>query len=173
MEFCVALKLEKPTEDAVVQAGTESLNHTDYTPVLLRPIAVSMETQAVGTSDSEALLQLTTWGRTQLKFLKSFRSNQDRLPIPPLPMILVTGHVWKAYFLHIDPHQSGQTEMAILWEGHELGQTNTVLGIFSIVACLQYLYEWVHTEYRPWFEKDILQPLMDGVGVFAVQGLPE
>ncbi len=33
------------------------------------------------------------------------------------------------------------------------GTTSSLLGVYQIIATLQYLAHWSHTVYRPWFRR--------------------
>jgi hypothetical protein len=168
VDFCIALKMNKATETAAMRSAA-SLNHTDYNAVRCNPIAISIETKCFGADDPEAILQLTTWGCAQVTFLRQFYRYDDIsvTPLPPLPMILIAGHSWTLCFLHVaDPEASEGG--AILWTGLEIGNTRSALGIYCIIACLQYLYDWVEKVYRPWFESQISDPLVEGLGTFVL-----
>jgi hypothetical protein len=170
VDFCVSVQLDlaryKPALHRIA-----SLNHTDYNPLRYQPIAISIETKSYGPNDPQAILQLTTWGCAQLVLLQSFRrvdhSNSVRHPHPPaLPLIVVAGHTWTLHLLHVRSWEAGreQESEATLWMGVEIGNTRSAAGIYALVACLQYLFDWTQTVYRRWFEDEILNPLANGSG---------
>ena len=37
-----------------------------------------------------------------------------------------------------------------------LGETGSVAGIYQLIAAIRRLAQWVHDDYRPWFETQVL-----------------
>lgn len=40
-----------------------------------------------------------------------------------------------------------------------IGDTLTYKNVLPVIKMAQFLLHWAHTEYRPWFDKNILVPL--------------
>jgi hypothetical protein len=176
VDFCVVLKFYEGSESGVQIAGkdihrelrnkgVEYLNHTAYSLVDERPIAVSIAS-ANGEGNRTALkVRLATWASAQIshihRLIKRTGSNPlfDDPMIPPLPLVSVHGHTWSLYYLEHD--FNGQC--AVLWDCGEFGSTESVLGACQVVACLQILMHWAEKIYRPWFEETILRPFLGGI----------
>jgi hypothetical protein len=66
----------------------------------------------------------------------------------------VQGHDWNCLFFE------GRLTHARVHRSYSVGSTENVVGAHAVVVALQYLMEWSQNEYRPWFDKMILQPLL-------------
>jgi hypothetical protein len=44
----------------------------------------------------------------------------------------------------------------IVWEHILLGSTQTILGVYQIIAALQVLGRWCNDMYRPWFKTHVM-----------------
>jgi hypothetical protein len=66
----------------------------------------------------------------------------------------VQGHDWTCLFF--EDHVDG----ARLLSGYSIGSSKNVIDAQAVITALQYLMEWTQTEYRPWFNDMILQPLL-------------
>ena len=68
-----------------------------------------------------------------------------------LPIITAQGHDWKSMLAEMPvPDQ-----VIIHWDVY-LGATNTMLGIYQLLAGVRRLAKWVHEKFRPWFMSEIL-----------------
>jgi hypothetical protein len=43
---------------------------------------------------------------------------------------------------------------------YSVGSTKNQVDAQAVIAALQSLMDWIQTEYRPWFDEMILQPLL-------------
>jgi len=76
------------------------VNHTDYSPLLCDPIAVTIETKIGGASTEEGRLQLGIWTaawHARMSALGVGGGKQGPL-LPTLPLILTHDHAWSLYF---------------------------------------------------------------------------
>lgn len=71
-----------------------SVNHTSYSPLLCRPITVSIETKGDGGSHKKANLQIGIWQSAQWRFLTDVAGSRAR-DFAFIPGIVVEGHEWK------------------------------------------------------------------------------
>ncbi|GJC90560.1 hypothetical protein ColLi_13398 [Colletotrichum liriopes] len=74
----------------------ESINHTEYAPLTLSPITVSIETKKPGGSEDAAKAQLSVWVSGQIN-----RLHQLLGPLPvgiTLPLLCVSGSMWQVLF---------------------------------------------------------------------------
>lgn len=102
MDFAICLELANAnTGRTLNQLGIHCLNHTDYSGVRYRPIAVSIETKAAYAGDAEATLQLSTWAKAQMLYLRQllYKAGKSSAQIITLPLVLVVGHEWRVYFI--------------------------------------------------------------------------
>lgn len=117
VDFCLALSDEDIQDRAVKTLQTElsssdtsvirSINHTEYTPLSYRPIAVNIETKASDGFAQEGRAQLAIWAVAHFERLRGLmrsRSGRDgiedtELVVPiGLPMLLISGGTWMLLF---------------------------------------------------------------------------
>ncbi|KAI0547246.1 hypothetical protein F4679DRAFT_597867 [Xylaria curta] len=128
-----------------------SINHTDYSPLLHRPIAISIETKRTNDDFEKARVQLMVWLAAQWVKLESMT---DRPP-DILPAIIIQGHDW--YLVVSTRADDGKK---FLWCKHNFGSTNTPLGIYKIAWTLRYLSRWAVDTHWSWFKRVYLE--LDG-----------
>ncbi|KAI0432834.1 hypothetical protein F5Y09DRAFT_300531 [Xylaria sp. FL1042] len=120
-----------------------SINHTDYAPLLRRPIAISVETKRTNDDFEKARIQLMVWLAAQWAKVESMT---DRPP-EVLPAIIIQGHDW--YLVASTRADDGKK---FLWCKHNFGSTGTPLGIYKIVWTLRYLSRWAVDTHWSWFK---------------------
>ena len=89
---------------------TASVNHTFYTPLLIRPVSVSIETKQTGEGWHMAMLQSGVWVAAQFAKLERLVidiGGGGVGAIPFLPLVVVQGHDW--FFLAASRGVLGQT----------------------------------------------------------------
>ncbi|KAI1421191.1 hypothetical protein F5Y12DRAFT_769074 [Xylaria sp. FL1777] len=152
VDFAVALapgrSVPERTVADLIEARREfmpglSINHTDYAPLLHRPIAISVETKRTNDDFEKARVQLMVWLAAQWKKIESVT---DRPP-DILPAIIIQGHDW--YLVASTRAGNGKK---LLWCKHEFGSTSTALGIYKIAWTLRYLSRWAINIYWSWFK---------------------
>ncbi|PVH91463.1 hypothetical protein DM02DRAFT_734165 [Periconia macrospinosa] len=131
---------------------TAAWNHTRYAPLQKRPVAISIETKLTGRDWDTAKIQMSIWVASQLNKLEELVTHEGRglSGLPFLPVIVIQGHEW--YFLAATRVQ-GET---VLWERVLVGSTQTILGVYQIVAAVQVLGRWCDDVYRPWFRAQVV-----------------
>lgn len=108
VDFCIYI--EPPEGDLAAQRLHAlsrrsigfSVNHTDYSPLCRRPIAVSAESKKPGEHLAEAHLQVTVWQDAQWSLLTSQASSADMIPF--LPSLVIQGHDWQFVATSRDTH---------------------------------------------------------------------
>ncbi|KAL8296325.1 hypothetical protein RB597_005754 [Gaeumannomyces tritici] len=164
VDFCLAFNPRWPlrpdgvgettTSEAINEVRTQidrmSINHTDFSPLLESPIAVSIKAKrADGPGTRDAQRQLGIWQVSHWVYLESMASSMDGLDF--LPSIHVVGHKWEfAAF-------SMKDGTPRLWAGFPIGDTTTVFGVYRIIWCLRRLARYSVEKYWPWFNKAILE----------------
>ncbi|KAL0929964.1 uncharacterized protein CTRU02_215173 [Colletotrichum truncatum] len=179
VDFCVFVNRESPRlTAAALLSPFQSVNHTDYPPLLRRPIAISIETKTPGDKWTEAVNQMSAWLIAQWDALDDMVARAQALDgdvaafnAPPspspgaarpspaaatglafLPGVIVQGHEW--YFIAITRAAAdGYTRR---WEKVLIGSTQSTEGVYKIVAVLQLLGRWVEDQYWPWFQRNVL-----------------
>lgn len=130
---------------------TQSVNQTTYTPLMFRPIATSIETKAEGGAE-EGKLQLgiwtSAWHRRMVSLMSMLKQRGDAdsrplwasvgrstevLQIVSVPLILVLGNEWKLIFA------CDRGDRLELLGEVPIGDTSTLLGLYTIVAVLHEL----------------------------------
>ncbi|KAK7428346.1 hypothetical protein QQZ08_005103 [Neonectria magnoliae] len=158
------------TQDLVID---RSINYTDYEPLTLRPVSISIETEASNGGTQEGKAQLAVWVAThfeRLRALQSFKRRQDRdaqrdecdhggapsledeVIAMALPLLLISGSRWRLFFA-LD-----QRDTIDVLETITIGDTDTLLGCYRVVAALRELAAWSETTFRTWLMKEVLLP---------------
>jgi hypothetical protein len=141
--------------------STSSANPTLHAPTRFVPTAVHIETKLTGEGMREAQSQLFSWLKrhvAKLRELLALAGHPGDSLIPALPIIIVQGHDWKCLFFE------DRLSDARVHTSYSVGSTMNEVGAYAVVAALQYLMDWGQNEYRPWFEKMILRPLLAKAG---------
>lgn len=158
---------------------TVSVNHTDYSPLQLRPIILSIETKRPGKDLDMAQLQIGVWQSSQWTFLRhcikaKLESTIDdagireKLTVQALdelgfiPGVIVQGHRWLFVFSTVDTktyQDDGKeytTYRTVLWTEQSFGSTQSHIKTYQIVAGLRKLAGWARDVYLPWHRKHVL-----------------
>ncbi|KAI8648697.1 hypothetical protein NCS57_01481900 [Fusarium keratoplasticum] len=128
-----------------------SVNHTGFSLLRDRPIAISIETKRYGGQERKAEFQLGIWLAAQWKLLAEQAAPEGLRELPFIPGIIVNGHEWK---MVAATYADGKTK---LWTNQEFGTTRSVLRTFQIVAALRRLRKWSLEEYWPWYKRYVLK----------------
>jgi hypothetical protein len=197
VDFCIVAELDQSVGDHRQQqheqqkalhahqqlsrrTPTLSVNPTDFAPLQLRPIVLSIETKTPGNELDAANLQMGVWHAAQWSFLDSAVAHsiratgapQSGVPgsqsssaleveisrlckervgrLPFIPGIVVQGHKWSLVLSTRDG------ESIILWTEWEFGTTQSMQNIFKIVAGLRELAAWCRNVYVPWWRENVL-----------------
>ncbi|KAK5108704.1 hypothetical protein LTR85_004262 [Meristemomyces frigidus] len=143
----------EPLRGTIYKSWNQSTLHT----IADSPLAVSIETKKAGENREKAEYQLSIWVHAQFKRLRILLQGSGRpegTALPALPLIIVQGAQWEFFVATQDAQ--GDT---VVWEHGSFGMADTRLGVYQIVAVLQYLIYWAQTEYRVWFEEYCLPQL--------------
>ncbi|KAK7704300.1 hypothetical protein SLS57_010549 [Botryosphaeria dothidea] len=113
-----------------------------------------IETKRRAIEEDEAEVQLSNWVSAHFTHLRLLSSDYGELSsesIPALPLILIQGDVWR---LCIAKSESLHELHIIKYQ--VIGNTETILGIYKLLASLRRLARWVRHDYWPWFVRHIL-----------------
>lgn len=183
IDLCVYASLDRSHEvDAVTKfsraAPTLSINHTDFEPLQLRPLIVSIVTEKQDADADTTQLQLGIWYSAQWRFLqwavceKLLQQRQDKdwqtpvatdqedeirarsiralSKLPFIPGIIIQGNYWK---LVISTYAEEKTQ---LYSSFVFGKTESLMDIYAIVAGVRELTAWGRDTYLPWFKENVL-----------------
>lgn len=144
-------------DEKVRHRGETSINHTDQSHVLKTPIAVGIETKRPGSDEFAARAQLIVWVAAHFsrlhQLLKAYDDGTSRKDIPEMPLILVQGNEWKLAFAKTEaPDEYKMCFMRYV----TIGKTDSILGIYTLIASLRRLGQWASDVYQPWFRAYIL-----------------
>lgn len=89
----------QPTSSQTVR----SINQTEYAPVHLCPISVSIETKKSGGSEDQAQVQLSVWVMAQFRRIHQIWDRPGPVDIT-LPLLYVAGEEWRVLFAWEDEH---------------------------------------------------------------------
>ncbi|KPM41885.1 hypothetical protein AK830_g4663 [Neonectria ditissima] len=155
------------------QTPTLTVNHTNFAPLQLSPIALSIETKRPGKELDAAQLQMGVWHAAQWKFLRSIvgltgqpmsaaeEVSRRRLADEALaelgfiPGVIVQGHRWLFVCSTLEDRKT------VLWTERQFGTTQSILDSYQIVAGLRELAGWIRDVYLPWFQSKVLSGLSD------------
>jgi hypothetical protein len=129
-----------------------NINQTEFSAVAYRPITVNVEVKLPGKGTNESMIQLAVWSAAQFEKLNELSGTLAPIGIP---LVSVEGHDWRLNITY--QSDDGEVEGQVVWGSELFGNTSSTLGIYKIIAAIQVLAEWSHTEYRAWFEKSVLK----------------
>jgi hypothetical protein len=158
IDYSVGLCLSQESKDHLENC-TNAVNPTLYHCVRWAPTTVHIETKATGENWHEAQYQLSLWlirHIAKLRELLTLAGQSDDTPIPAIPVLIVQGHNWECLFFE---DQFNKARL-LAGETYTVGSTRSVVGVYAVIAALHYLMDWSQNEYRPWFERMILKPLL-------------
>lgn len=158
VDFCICID---PSADKSASSGAAitidslrrklpgaSINHTEYPAVSSWPIAASIETKPPHGDWAAATLQIGVWQAAQLRCLRRLGYRPDFVP-----GIVIQGHDWS--FVASVPGKEDGKGGALFTKIH-MGGTETVLGIYSVVASLRRLLRWIEDEFWREFQTAVL-----------------
>ncbi|KAE8444333.1 hypothetical protein EG329_000643 [Mollisiaceae sp. DMI_Dod_QoI] len=134
----------------------QNINQTRSAPVKYRPITVNIEVKLPGEGKNDAMVQLAVWAAAQLEKLNALSGTLAPIGIP---LVSVEGHDWRLYNTY--QKEDSKVVRQRVWGNDLFGDSSSILGIYKVIAAIQILAEWSHTEYRAWFEKDVLKLLAE------------
>ncbi|KAF5665551.1 hypothetical protein FDENT_12570 [Fusarium denticulatum] len=144
------------------------LNPTDFAPLQLSPIVLSIETKRPGKELDAAQLQMGVWHAAQWSFLRSVigltpqpltaeeeilrnqKANEVLGQLGFIPGIIVQGHRWLFVFSTLEGHKT------VLWTERQFGTTQSILDTYAVVAGIRELARWARDVYVPWFRANVL-----------------
>ncbi|KAG9496291.1 hypothetical protein J7337_012877 [Fusarium musae] len=170
IDFCLYLN---PTDSPALQAlgrqtPTLTVNHTDFAPLQLSPIVLSIETKRPGKELDAAQLQMGVWHAAQWSFLRSVigltpqpltaeeeiqrnqKANEVLGQLGFIPGIIVQGHRWLFVFSTLEGDKT------VLWTERQFGTTQSILDTYAVVAGIRELARWARDVYVPWFRANVL-----------------
>ncbi|SPJ70989.1 uncharacterized protein FTOL_00717 [Fusarium torulosum] len=176
VDFCLYFN---PTDSLALQAlgrrtPTLTVNHTDFAPLQLSPIVLSIETKRPGKELDAAQLQMGVWHAAQWAFLRSVigltpqpltaeeevlrkeKANTALAELGFIPGIIVQGHRWLFVFSTLEGDKT------VLWTERQFGTTQSILDTYAVVAGIRELARWASDVYVPWFQRSVLEGFQPG-----------
>lgn len=160
--------------------STQSINHTDFGPIQLSPLLLSIETEKPAAELDKAKLQIGTWHAAQWKFLAwavgekllqqrtaqglgepSTAQEQDEhrqakvaalSALGFIPGIIISGYQWLPVLSTYDKAK----KTTVLCTDMAFGTTRTIKGAYAAVAGVRELTAWGRDVYLPWFKEHVL-----------------
>ncbi|KAF4992333.1 hypothetical protein FDECE_13748 [Fusarium decemcellulare] len=171
VDFCLYLD-DGADADALQALGrrtpTLTVNHTDFAPLQLTPIVLSIETKRPGKELDAAQIQMGVWHAAQWAFLRSVvgltphhTSTEEEIArqqkaetalsgLGFIPGIIIQGHRWLFVFSTLEGDKT------VLWTERQFGTTQSILDTYSVVAGIRELSRWTRDVYVPWFRENVL-----------------
>ena len=131
------------------EKGVASINQTASEWVRFKLIAVNIETKRGAVDEDKAHVQLGTWITAQFARLRQLTSSDTEFP--SLPVLSVQGKRWLLMIASMKAN--GRIDLI---DDLMLGETDSVAGVYQVMAALRRLAQWVNDMYRPWFEREVL-----------------
>ena len=141
--------LEGNVLEKCVAKNTRSISQTMVEYARFTPLSVSIETKRGALGESEAHLQLALWVSAHYAKLRQLTRVGTEMPL--LPLLKVQGHDWK--FMLAEQVDDGQI---VMLKELRLGSTDSIQGIFQVIAALRRLALWTDEVYKPWFDQYVL-----------------
>jgi hypothetical protein len=136
-----------------------------YNPVRCQPIAISIETKTPDAPEQDAMVQLGIWVAAYFNRLRML-SHEDPVSLI-LPLLYVSGTQWfllfacdsakrivccfliclTCWFLTFQQELLGKLF---------IGDTDTIVGCYKLLAALRCLCGWVTTTFKDWLELKVL-----------------
>lgn len=141
------------------QGGDASINQTMADWVRFKPIAINIETKRGAVSEVEGHVQLCTWLTAQYSRLRQLCGTEkdtkgryiNQVPLPSSPVLFAQGNRWVMMIACIRDNE----RIDLIRELY-LGETGSLAGVYQLIAAIRRLAQWVHDDYRPWFERQVL-----------------
>ena len=141
------------------QGGDAGINQTMAEWVRFKPIAINIETKKGAVSEVEGHVQLGTWLTAQYTRLRQLCGTEkdtkgrymNQVPLPSFPVLFAQGQRWLMMIACI--RDNGRIDLI---RELYLGETGSVAGVYQLIAAIRRLAQWVHDDYRPWFERQVL-----------------
>ncbi|KAL8739992.1 MAG: hypothetical protein Q9184_008545 [Pyrenodesmia sp. 2 TL-2023] len=131
----------------------QTINQTDATHLAEEIIAISAEVKKDGSGETESLVQLITWVTAHFSHLQLLlNSAGSKAKLPTLPLLQIIGRQWNLIFAE----RRVETGEILLHTSVELGSSNSILGIYQILASIRRLARWTSETYRPWWTLHVL-----------------
>ncbi|KAK7424033.1 hypothetical protein QQX98_000643 [Neonectria punicea] len=128
----------------------QSVNQTSYPPLQFSPIACNIETKT-SMAQQGGQLQLSVWTAAWYqRIIKLVPDEVAQHGIVTLPLLHIVGHDWRLSFACWR-----RDRIEIVGE-LALGDTRTLLGLYTLVAVVRKIGDWIATNYRRWIEKVFL-----------------
>ena len=127
----------------------DSINQTPMASIRRNPIAISAETKRPFCGDESSDIQLSVWTAAGIERLLDMKTDKKINKMPVFPAVSIHGHD-----VHLTVFER-QEDRNVMYGRILIGGTNTIRGIFQIIAMWEVLADWANGEYRQWFESYI------------------
>ena len=128
-----------------------SINQTAAGWVRFKPIAVNIETKKGAVAEDEAHVQLGTWLTAQYSRLRQLMPDKAITKLPSFPVLSVQGQRWLLMIASLQDND----RINLIKELY-LGDTDSIAGVYQVIAAIRRIARWINDVYRPWFEREIL-----------------
>ncbi|KAG8413152.1 hypothetical protein J3459_015719 [Metarhizium acridum] len=164
IDFCICISPRRKSalSSAICHVAKQSdhfsINHSDYPPLIARPIGVSFEAKLPGSDWQPAIEQLSAWmGGHWMRISELNQSADDIADLQYLPGIIIQGHDWHFIAATRGPEvKKHKRRQIIIWNKILIGSTDTMQGICQIVVVLQRLAKWCHESLLTWLLDTVL-----------------
>ncbi|KAH6868975.1 hypothetical protein B0T10DRAFT_569138 [Thelonectria olida] len=130
---------------------TRCVNQTTYGPVRNHPIALAIETKIAMGELEEARLQLGVWVAAWHQRIQMLVDASPLLlgvdRIITLPLIIVMEHDWRLLFA------CDRGDRIEVLEDISIGDTKSLIGLYTIMATLRALASWMQKDYVDWLQR--------------------
>ncbi len=158
VDYCLIVdpdeQLDEQLETIMSARGMTSISHADAEYLRLKIIGVSIEVKRALIGENEAEIQMATWVKAHYAKLRQLAPRMRTVPV--LPLVCVQGHMWKFMLA-----QMASPTQVIIHREVVSGRTDSMLGIYHVIAGVKRLADWMQNVYKPWF----LEQVIDNGGI--------
>lgn len=142
-------ELEPCIRELMIAKRLSSVSHAECEYLHFLLIGLSIETKRASIDEDKAEMQVATWIRAHYAKLQQLAPSAIHMPV--LPLIIAQGHNWNFMLAKMAAPDNVVIHRELL-----LGGTNSMLGIYQLLAALRRLAKWMYEDYKPWFMTEVL-----------------
>ncbi len=113
------------------------------------PLRVNIKTERGAINENKVHIQLALWTFAQVKKLKPLMKEGSTILV--LPILKIQGNNWR--FMLGEEIRDGEI---VILSNIRVGMTDSILGIFQIIASVRRLARWMSTVFIPRYDTNIL-----------------
>jgi hypothetical protein len=159
-----------------------SINHTADPSLSHYPLAISIETKTAKRTEDEAKVQLAIWVAAHFTRLRALATELSASEPPllasaadratslekrvgllsnlTLPLLYVTHTRWSIFYARpfpVPPDNALQNTRLYIYGPCDIGDTSTLLGLYSLKCVLSAIGKWVEQDFATWWREFVAE----------------